>query len=49
MRRRSGGLFRERAGLYVDVDLSGNTLGKKIRRGQVEGYNFFFVSCVDSV
>ncbi len=35
-------LFKEKAGLYVDADLSGNTLRKKVRRGQVEGYNFVF-------
>jgi threonyl-tRNA synthetase len=31
-------LFRDR-GLYVDADLSGNTLQKKIRSGQLEQYN----------
>ncbi|OAA65003.1 threonine-tRNA ligase [Cordyceps fumosorosea ARSEF 2679] len=30
-------------GLYVDVDLSGNTFQKKIRTGQLEQYNFIFV------
>ncbi len=29
-------------GLYVDADLSGNTLQKKIRSGQLEQYNFIF-------
>lgn len=28
--------------MYVDVDLSGNTLQKKIRTGQLEQYNFIF-------
>ncbi|ERF76438.1 hypothetical protein EPUS_07318 [Endocarpon pusillum Z07020] len=32
-----------RARMYVDVDLSGNTLQKKIRTGQLVGYNFIFV------
>ena len=31
-----------RARLHVDVDLSGNTLQKKIRTGQLAGYNFIF-------
>ena len=30
-------------GLHVDVDLSGATLGKKIRAGQLAGYNFIGV------
>jgi threonyl-tRNA synthetase len=34
-------LFREH-GLYVDADLSGNTLQKKIRSAQLEQYNFIF-------
>lgn len=34
-------LFREQ-GLYVDADLSGNTLQKKIRSGQFEQYNLIF-------
>ncbi|RDW67899.1 putative threonyl-tRNA synthetase [Coleophoma cylindrospora] len=29
--------------MYVDVDLSGNTLQKKIRTGQLAQYNFIFV------
>lgn len=29
-------------GMYVDVDLSGNTLQKKIRTGQLAQYNFIF-------
>ena len=29
--------------LYVDLDLSGNTLQKKIRTGQLSQYNFIFV------
>jgi threonyl-tRNA synthetase len=28
---------------YVDSDLSGNTLPKKVRKGQLEQYNFIFV------
>lgn len=28
--------------MYVDVDVSGNTLQKKIRTGQIEQYNFIF-------
>ncbi|KAK4136056.1 threonyl-tRNA synthetase [Trichocladium antarcticum] len=35
-------LFQAR-GLYVDADVSGNTLQKKIRTGQLEQYNFIFV------
>jgi threonyl-tRNA synthetase len=35
------GLLRER-GLYADADLSGNTLKKKIRSGQLDQYNFIF-------
>ena len=31
-----------KAKMYVDVDLSGNTLQKKIRTGQVAQYNFIF-------
>jgi threonyl-tRNA synthetase len=27
---------------YVDSDLSGNTLPKKVRKGQLEQYNFIF-------
>lgn len=30
-------------GMHVDVDLSGNTLAKKIRQGQLSAYNFTFV------
>ncbi|RFU23896.1 hypothetical protein B7463_g12447, partial [Scytalidium lignicola] len=29
--------------MYIDVDLSGNTLQKKIRTGQLAQYNFIFV------
>ncbi|KAK5095099.1 threonyl-tRNA synthetase [Lithohypha guttulata] len=32
-----------KAKMYVDVDLSGNTLPKKIRNAQIEQYNFTFV------
>ncbi|RDL30423.1 Uncharacterized protein BP5553_10301 [Venustampulla echinocandica] len=35
-------IFKEKM-MYVDVDLSGNTLQKKIRNGQIEQYNFIFV------
>lgn len=31
-----------KAKMYVDVDLSGNTLPKKIRNAQIEQYNFTF-------
>ncbi|KAH3660020.1 hypothetical protein OGAPHI_007225 [Ogataea philodendri] len=30
-------------GFYADVDLSGNTLQKKVRTGQVQKYNFIFI------
>lgn len=29
--------------LYVDVDLSSDTLNKKVRRGEVGGYNFVII------
>ncbi|KAI1848341.1 hypothetical protein JX265_008879 [Neoarthrinium moseri] len=35
-------IFRQEK-MYVDVDLSGNTLQKKIRTGQLSQYNFIFV------
>ncbi|KAI9676919.1 MAG: threonyl-tRNA synthetase [Caeruleum heppii] len=35
-------VFREQM-MHVDVDLSGNTMAKKIRTGQLQGYNFIFV------
>lgn len=35
-------IFRDR-GMHVDVDVSGNTLQKKIRTGQLSRYNFIFV------
>lgn len=35
------GLFKERK-MYVDIDLSGNTMPKKIRTGQMQQYNFIF-------
>lgn len=31
------------AGFYADVDLSGNTLQKKVRTGQLQKYNFIFI------
>lgn len=34
-------IFKEKM-MYVDVDVSGNTLQKKIRNGQIEQYNFIF-------
>ncbi|KAL1303189.1 hypothetical protein AAFC00_006613 [Neodothiora populina] len=36
------GLFREK-GMHVDIDISGNTMQKKIRTGQLAQYNFIFV------
>ncbi|KAF2769124.1 threonyl-tRNA synthetase [Teratosphaeria nubilosa] len=35
-------IFREKY-MHVDVDLSGNTMQKKIRTGQLQQYNFVFV------
>ncbi|KAI9777718.1 MAG: threonyl-tRNA synthetase [Geoglossum umbratile] len=35
-------IFREEE-MHVDVDISGNTLQKKIRTGQLQQYNFIFV------
>lgn len=34
-------IFKEKM-MYVDVDMSGNTLQKKIRTGQIDKYNFIF-------
>jgi threonyl-tRNA synthetase len=34
-------IFKEKM-MYVDIDVSGNTLQKKIRNGQIEQYNFIF-------
>ncbi|KAG0687716.1 threonyl-tRNA synthetase [Pichia californica] len=31
------------AGFYADVDVTGNTLQKKVRTGQVQKYNFIFI------
>jgi threonyl-tRNA synthetase len=31
------------AGFYADVDVTGNTLQKKVRNGQVQRYNFIFI------
>ncbi|ORY67096.1 threonyl-tRNA synthetase [Pseudomassariella vexata] len=36
------GVFKK-AKMFVDVDLSGNTLQKKVRTGQLAQYNFIFV------
>ncbi|KAL8959887.1 MAG: hypothetical protein Q9193_003320 [Seirophora villosa] len=36
------GLFKSLK-MYVDVDVSGNTMQKKIRTGQLQQYNFIFV------
>jgi len=33
--------FRGR-GMHVDIDVSGNTMAKKIRSGQLAQYNFIF-------
>ncbi|KAF4545745.1 putative threonyl-trna synthetase protein [Lasiodiplodia theobromae] len=35
-------IFRAK-GMHVDVDVSGNTMQKKIRTGQLQQYNFIFV------
>ena len=35
-------IFREKR-MHVDVDISGNTMQKKIRTGQLQQYNFIFV------
>ncbi|KAF2096349.1 threonyl-tRNA synthetase [Rhizodiscina lignyota] len=35
-------IFRQK-GMHVDSDISGNTMQKKIRAGQLSGYNFIFV------
>ncbi|KAI9697851.1 MAG: threonyl-tRNA synthetase [Bogoriella megaspora] len=35
-------IFREKE-MHVDVDISGNTMQKKIRTGQLQQYNFIFV------
>lgn len=35
-------IFREQ-GMHVDADVSGNTMQKKIRTGQLQQYNFIFV------
>jgi threonyl-tRNA synthetase len=31
-----------KARMYCDIDVSGNTLQKKIRTGQLQQYNFIF-------
>ena len=36
-----------KAKLYADVDISGNTMKKKILNGQTQGYNFTFSECCD--
>jgi threonyl-tRNA synthetase len=41
------GIFKA-ADMWVDVDLTGNTLQKKIRNGQIERYNFIFGECVQN-
>lgn len=38
------GIFKKQM-MYCDVDLSGNTLQKKIRTGQLAQYNFIFGEC----
>lgn len=35
-------MFRKE-GMHVDIDISGNTMQKKIRSGQLAQYNFIFV------
>ncbi len=35
-------IFREQ-GMHVDIDISGNTMQKEIRTGQLQQYNFIFV------
>jgi len=35
-------VFRDKH-MHVDVDISGNTMQKKIRTGQLQQYNFIFV------
>jgi threonyl-tRNA synthetase len=35
-------IFRDKH-MHVDVDISGNTMQKKIRTGQLQQYNFIFV------
>jgi threonyl-tRNA synthetase len=37
-------IFREK-GMHADIDVSGNTLQKKIRTGQLAQYNFIFGKC----
>ena len=34
-------IFRAK-GMHIDVDISGNTMQKKIRTGQLAQYNFIF-------
>jgi threonyl-tRNA synthetase len=34
-------IFREK-GMHCDIDVSGNTMQKKIRTGQLSQYNFIF-------
>lgn len=36
-------IFIEQLGLYVDVDLTSETLPKKVRKGETGGYNFILV------
>jgi threonyl-tRNA synthetase len=37
-----------KARMYIDIDISGNTLQKKIRTGQLEKYNFIFGESIDA-
>lgn len=37
-------IFREKE-MHADVDISGNTMQKKIRSGQLQQYNFIFGEC----
>lgn len=37
-------IFRDQ-GMHIDIDISGNTMQKKIRTGQLQQYNFIFGEC----
>ena len=36
-------ILSQEIGLYVDVDLSSETLNKKVRKGETGGYNFILI------
>jgi threonyl-tRNA synthetase len=40
------GQYLSDMGLYVDVDTSPETLGKKIRNGEIAQYNFILGKCI---